>query len=155
MLCNIALTPGQSSYPLHPALYGIYQSAYRVTSGPDAPQSRSSHASGWTRSCRTGANTRATAAWLSQTDTGLRPVGQVDTGEVLFVEAYRLPLLSLALPDPQDPAAVRPSPEIHEAHHEHLIQWALHQKLSSVPDSELFDLTVPHWQNAPLRTTSA
>ena len=66
-------------------------------------------------------------------------MGQVEAGEVLHVEAYRLPLVPMAAPaDPDDPAAVWPSPEIHEAHHEHLIQWALH-KAFSVPDSELFD----------------
>ena len=49
---------------------------------------------------------------------------------MLHLEAYRLPLKKLA--DDMD------KPEIHEAHHEHLIQWALH-KAFSVPDSELFD----------------
>ena len=40
--------------------------------------------------------------------------------------------------NPDDPSTIWPEPEIHQAHHEHLIQWALHRAFS-VPDSELFD----------------
>ena len=65
-----------------------------------------------------------------QTDTGLRMVGVVEDGDVLELEGYRLPLKKLENDGDK--------PEIHEAHHEHLIQWALH-KAFSVPDSELFD----------------
>ena len=137
VLCNIALTPGQSSYPLHPALYEFINLRIASPVGQMRPVTIKSREwldaelPDWREYPRY-------CSMAIQTDTGLRLVGQVDTGEVLFVEAYRLPLLPLALPDPQDPAAVWPAPEIHEAHHEHLIQWALH-KAFSVPDSELFD----------------
>lgn len=49
---------------------------------------------------------------------------------VLTIEAYRLPAKVMSAPGHE--------PEIHEASHEHLIQWALH-KAFSVPDSEAFD----------------
>lgn len=41
-----------------------------------------------------------------------------------------MPLAPLALPDD--------APEIHAAHHPHLVDWVLHQVFST-PDSEYFD----------------
>ena len=66
-----------------------------------------------------------------QNDTSIRVVGKVEVGDTLQMEVYRLPMLSLSDSD---------TPEIHEAHHEHLIQWALH-KAFSVPDADAFDPT--------------
>ena len=56
-------------------------------------------------------------------------MGKVEVGDTLQMEVYRLPMLSLADSD---------TPEIHEAHHEHLVQWALHRAFS-IPDTEAFD----------------
>ena len=64
-------------------------------------------------------------------DTSIRVVGVITTGDKLVIECYRTPLKVLA--NDVD------KPEIHEAHHEHLIQWALH-KAFSVVDAEIFDL---------------
>ena len=134
-LCHIPLTVGQSAYPLHRAIYELIDLRIKTPDGQSHKvvlKSREwldSEYPGWRehKNCVRIAN---------QTDTGLRLVGQVEDGELLELEAYRLPLVPMAAP--ADPAAEWPSPEIHEAHHEHLIQWALH-KAFSVPDSELFD----------------
>ena len=48
----------------------------------------------------------------------------------LHIEGYRVPLK--ALENDTD------KPEIHEAHHRHLVHWALHRAFSK-PDSETID----------------
>lgn len=77
--------------------------------------------------------------YLVQNDTSVRIVPTPAEDGVLTLEGYRLPMATMALPDPSNPGApVHDMPEIHEAHHEHLLLWALH-KAFSVPDSEAFD----------------
>ena len=70
--------------------------------------------------------------YLVQNDTTLRIVPTPAEDGTLTIEAYRLPLKKLSA---DNDAA---SPEIHTAHHEHLLLWALH-KAFSVPDAELID----------------
>lgn len=137
-LCQIALTPGQSTYALHRSLYELID--LRIAVPADKPRKVTLKSREWLDAEMPDWRDHQRPACMAiQTDTGLRLVGYVDPGEVLHLEAYRLPLVPMAAPaDPDDPAAVWPEPEIHEAHHEHLIQWALH-KAFSVPDSELFD----------------
>jgi len=65
-----------------------------------------------------------------QGDTTIRLVGTPSEAGVLLIEGYRLPL------DPLEDEG--DEPEIHAAHHEKLIQWALHRAFS-VPDAETFD----------------
>ena len=65
-----------------------------------------------------------------QGETSIRLVSTPLTAGVLTIEAYRLPVKVMSAPDHE--------PEIHEASHEHLVNWALH-KAFSVPDSEAFD----------------
>lgn len=130
-MCVIALQPGQAAYPLHRALYEIINMRVVTTAGQARPitlktrEWLDAELHDW-RDCP------REACYAIQTDTGLRMVGRIDAGDVLHLEAYRLPLVPLAL------GAMDDEPEIHGAHHEHLIQWALH-KAFSVPDSELFD----------------
>ncbi|MFA9283768.1 DUF6682 family protein [Comamonas sp. SY3] len=137
-LCQVTLTPGQSAYEHNRALYEFIDLRIKSPTGEVrkvALKSREcldAELPGWRDHQRP-------ACMAIQTDTGLRLVGYVYSGEVLHLEAYRLPLEPMVGPaDPNDPAAVWPAPEIHDAHHEHLVQWALH-KAFSIPDSELFD----------------
>ena len=137
-LCQIALTPGQSTYALHRSLYELIDLRIGALAGVSRRVTLKSRE--WLDAELPGWREHPRLCGMAiQTDTGLRLVGQVEAGESLYLEAYRLPLVPMAAPaEPDDPQAVWPSPEIHEAHHEHLIQWALH-KAFSVPDSELFD----------------
>lgn len=137
-LCLIDLTAGQSVYPMHPKLYEIIK--LQIGSPQQLPRSVTLKSREWLDAEMPDWRELQRPACIAiQTDTGLRLVGTVEIGERLVIEAYRLPLVPMAAPaDPDDPAAVWSEPEIHEAHHEHLIQWALH-KAFSVPDSELFD----------------
>lgn len=70
------------------------------------------------------------ASWAIQDERSIRIVGKITEGDVLHLECYRLPRWPLCNDSDE--------PEIHEAHHEHLIQYALMQAYS-VPDSEVFD----------------
>lgn len=70
--------------------------------------------------------------FIAQADKWLRvaPIPQRDG--FLMLEGYRRPVkMELAL-------AETVGPEINEAHHEHLVQWALY-KAFSIPDAEGFD----------------
>ena len=127
-VCTIALTPGKSTYKLHHKLYEIISIRLVPADGcarPVALKSREwldANHRDW-RDCQRPVVTAI------QDDTSIRVVGKVEAGDTLQIEVYRLPMLSLADSD---------TPEIHEAHHEHLVQWALHRAFS-IPDTEAFD----------------
>ncbi|WP_202758264.1 DUF6682 family protein [Delftia acidovorans] len=128
-LSQIALQPGQVAYPLHRAIYEII--SLRIVDSTGQVRSITLKTREWLDAeLHDWRDYPRPACFAIQTDTGLRVVGAIEAGDVLHLEAYRLPLKKLAIETDK--------PEIHEAHHEHLIQWALH-KAFSVPDSELFD----------------
>lgn len=129
-MCVINIEADRHTYPLHSKLYELvllgYKAAGDTCSTPikvksrewldeNQPQWRDVH--------------RATR-YAIQGETSIRLVSTPLTAGVLTIEAYRLPAKVMSAPDHE--------PEIHEASHEHLIQWALH-KAFSVPDSQAFD----------------
>ena len=65
-----------------------------------------------------------------QDDTRITLVPRPEVAGTLHVEGYRVPLKPLANDTDK--------PEIHEAHHRHLVHWALHRAFS-IPDTEAFD----------------
>ena len=138
-LCQIALAPNQAVYPLNRALYEIITLRIKTATGQwrditiKSREWLNAELPDWRDYPRP-------VCFAIQTDTGLRLVGNIAAGDVLHLEAYRLPLALMALADPNVPSTPQSTPEIHESHHEHLIHWALH-KAFSVPDSELFDPT--------------
>lgn len=129
---RIELVPLTHTYALHESLYEIID--LRVVPGaggctrPLRLVSRE-----WLDAERPGwRDEQRPACWAIQDDISLRVVGTIEAGDVLALEGYRLPLELLKVD------AMDGEPEIHRAHHEHLIQWALH-KAFSIPDSEFFD----------------
>ena len=128
-VCRIALTPGAHTYALHPLVYEIISLWIKPVSGRKRPVTLRSrewlnhHMPEW-RDC-----TRP-AEIAIQDDTTVRIVGAVEAGNMLELECYRLPLRPMANDTDK--------PEIHRAHHQHLIDWALH-KAFSVVDAETFD----------------
>lgn len=127
-VCRIELDSAKHTYPLHAAVYEII--SLRMLPANDQPRAMhlksrewlGAHAPRWRELDRP-------SCWVIQNDTSLRVVGQVSLGDVLELECYRLPL---------DPMGMADEPEIHAAHHEHLVQWALH-KAFSIPDADTFD----------------
>lgn len=65
-----------------------------------------------------------------QDDTRITLVPRPELAGTLHIEGYRVPLK--ALENDTD------KPELHEAHHRHLVHWALHRAFSK-PDSETID----------------
>ena len=129
-VCEIALTPGQRTYPLHKSVYEIINARIVPVSGRSRPVFLASRE--WMdENMPDWRDEQGQAEFAIQDDTSIRVVGVITTGDKLAIECYRTPLKVLA--NDVD------KPEIHEAHHEHLIQWALH-KAFSVVDAEIFDL---------------
>ena len=129
-LTQIPVTAGVSSYALHPKLYeiavidfipevGCVQPVY-LTSREKLDGGRN----GWRN------KPPGIPCCAIQTDTSLRLVPVPSVDGTLRIEGYRLPLKALVNDNDK--------PEIHEAHHRHLVHWALHRAFSK-PDSEAID----------------
>lgn len=128
-VCEIALTPGQRTYPLHKSVYEIINARIVPVSGRSRTVFLASRE--WMDgNMPDWRDEQGQAEFAIQDDTSIRVVGVITTGDKLVIECYRTPLKVLA--NDVD------KPEIHEAHHEHLIQWALH-KAFSVVDADTFD----------------
>lgn len=129
-VCQIAVTAGQASYELHRSIYEIadlrFVPAGQPKSVPLALVTRE-----WLDDKRPGwRDCAGTPQFAIQTDRRIRLVGAPDADGMLHLEAYRAPLK--ALENDTD------KPELAEAHHRHLVQWALHRAFSR-PDSETID----------------
>lgn len=129
-VCEIALTPGQRTYPLHKSVYEIINARIVPGNGDRARTVFLASREWMDENMPDWRDEQGQAEFAIQDDTSIRVVGVITTGDKLVIECYRTPLKVLA--NDVD------KPEIHEAHHEHLIQWALH-KAFSVVDAETFD----------------
>ncbi|MEO7129002.1 MAG: DUF6682 family protein [Rhodoferax sp.] len=129
-VCNITVQGGTARYPLHPALYELSHVAFwregeargRKVSLLSTEELDRTHP-GWRE--RTGC-----PEYAIQTDTSVRLAFTPNLSGVLKLEGFRLPLQPME--DEDD------TPEIHHAHHRHLLNWALHRAFT-VPDSETLD----------------
>ena len=129
-VCQIAVTAGVASYELHRSVYEIADLRFMPTgaskSTPLALVTREwldDKRPGWRDNCKG-------LSFAIQSDHRLRIVGAPNTDGVLHLEAYRVPLKALANDTDK--------PELSEAHHRHLVYWALHRAFSR-PDSETID----------------
>jgi len=138
-ICEVAVTAGVHTYKLHPAVYELIRTGFRPAAPGGRPCKFSIKSREWLdanypewRDADDWQHTQDGTRYLVQNDTTVRIVPTPAEDGTLTIEAYRLPLEELS---PDDDSA---SPEIHTAHHEHLLLWALH-KAFSVPDAELID----------------
>lgn len=130
-ICEIAVTAGVATYPLHNSLYELEHLRFKAT--------------GSTTSDRVHLKTREELDhirpdWRDRTDSRPRFAIQDDTritlvdrpsvDGTLFVEGYRVPLKPLVNDSDK--------PEINEAHHRYLVHWALHRAFSK-PDADAHD----------------
>lgn len=130
VVCEIALAPGQRTYPLHKAVYELIN-ARIVPAGVGRARTVFLASREWMgENLPDWRDEQGLAEFAIQDDTSIRVVGSITAGDKMVIECYRTPLKALAYDTDK--------PEIHEAHHEHLIQWALH-KAFSVVDAETFD----------------
>lgn len=131
-VCQIALDFLVDSYTLHPSVYELINVRIIPVSG-DKPRFLRLVSREWLDAeYPDWRDSQEPAAFVIQDDTRIRVVGVLETGDLLRLECYRLPLVSMVNDDD--------TPEIHKSHHEHLIQWALH-KAFSIPDTESVDPT--------------
>lgn len=129
LVCVIDLDPGERSYPLHPKIYEIISLFVKDASGESRPVFIKSRE--WLDANHPGWRESTDPAWaVIQNDKSIRIVGAIYAGDKLHTECYRIPLREMR--DGDD------CPEIHEAHHEHLIDWALHKAFQE-PDADWFD----------------
>lgn len=128
-VCSIALTVDKPSYKLNPAVYEITHLRMVPLAGKAWPLALVSrewldeNVLDWRDESRE-------VRYAVQDDKTIRLVGRIETGDVLRLECYRLPLADME--DGGD------EPEIHQGHHEHLVDWALY-KAFSIPDADSFD----------------
>lgn len=127
-VCLISMQEGKQTYKLHPKVYEIINLRFVGASRARlavivSREWLDNHCPDW----RDNPNP---PEMVIQDDTTIRIVGVPVIGETLRLECYRLPMDDMTQSDDE--------PEIHEAHHEHLIQWALH-KAFSVVDADGFD----------------
>lgn len=129
-ICQIAVTAGTATYQLHASLYELTHLRF-VPSGASSSEpvvlktreELDRIRPGW-RDCS------GRIEFAVQDDTRITLVGRPTVDGVLHLEGYRVPLNALA----SDSA----TPEIHAAHHRHLVKWALFRAFSK-PDADAFD----------------
>ena len=129
-VCEIALTPGQRTYPLHKSVYEIINARIVPGNGDRARTVFLASREWMDENMPDWRDEQGQAEFAIQDDTSIRVSGAITAGDKLVIECYRTPLKMLANDTDK--------PEIHEAHHEYLIQWALH-KAFSVVDADTFD----------------
>lgn len=128
-VCSIPLTPGTHTYALNPLVYEIISMWIKPASGRKRPVTLRSRE--WLdRRLPEWRECTRPAEIAIQDDTTVRIVGAVEAGDTLELECYRLPRRPMANDTDK--------PEIHEAHHLHLVQWALHRAFS-IPDADAHD----------------
>lgn len=131
-ICEIAVTAGVATYPLHKSLYELAHLRFKPTG---STQSEPVHLKAREELDRIRPGWRdeaGTPRYAVQDDTRITLVPRPELAGTLHIEGYRVPLK--ALENDTD------KPEIHEAHHRHLVHWALHRAFTK-PDSETIDPT--------------
>ena len=131
-ICEIAVTAGAATYPLHASLYELASLRFKVA-GSDRSEPVHIKAREELDRIRPGwRDETGTPRHAVQDDTRITLVPRPELAGTLHIEGYRVPLK--ALENDTD------KPEIHEAHHRHLVHWALHRAFTK-PDSETIDPT--------------
>lgn len=128
---QIAVTADVGSYTLHPKVYEIVRMDFTPTGSDRSTRLYLTTRENLDRDdCDWRSRPAGDVRWAMQTDTRLR-LGPVPSSDgVLHLEAYRLPLKQLVNDNDK--------PEIHEAHHIHLVQWVLYRAFSK-PDADAND----------------
>ena len=131
-VCQIAVLADTATHDLHKSLFELVHLRFQATGATTssvltikAREELDRIRPGWR-------DETGTPRHAIQDDTRITLVPRPEVAGTLHVEGYRVPLK--ALENDTD------KPEIHEAHHRHLVHWALHRAFSK-PDSETIDPT--------------
>ena len=132
-ICEISVTADVATYQLHPSIYELASLRFKAT-GASCSTPVHIKAREELDRIRPGWRDRSDSQprFAIQDDTRLTLVDRPSTAGTLYLEGYRLPLKALVNDNDK--------PEINQAHHRHLVHWALHRAFSK-PDSETIDPT--------------
>ena len=126
-VCQIAVAANAATHDLHKSLFELvhlrFQATGATTSSVLTIKSREELdriRPGWR-------DETGTPRYAVQDDTRITLVPRPEVAGTLHVEGYRVPLKALANDTDK--------PEIHEAHHRHLVHWALHRAFTK-PDAD-------------------
>ena len=130
-VCEIPVTAGQATYPLHSSLYELANLRFKTAGASHSEPVRLKTREELDR-IRPGWRDRSDSCprFAVQDDTRITLVDRPSAAGTLFLEGYRVPLKALVNDNDK--------PEIHGAHHRHLVQWALHRAFSK-PDADAHD----------------
>lgn len=130
-VCRITLSAGKHTYKLHPSLYELVNLRVQTASEPYQSKPINLVSREWLdANVSEWRDRQGELCYAIQGDTTIRLVGTPIEVGTLLIEGYRLPFEQLVGNDDE--------PEIHAAHHEKLLQWALHRAFG-IPDTEVFD----------------
>ena len=131
-VCQIAVLADTATHDLHKSLFELVHLRFQATGATTssvltikAREELDRIRPGWR-------DETGTPRHAIQDDTRITLVPRPELAGTLHIEGYRVPLK--ALENDTD------KPEIHEAHHRHLVHWALHRAFTK-PDSETIDPT--------------
>ena len=131
-VCQIAVAANAATHDLHKSLFELVHLRFQAT-GAATSSVLSIKAREELDRIRPGwRDETSTPRHAIQDDTRITLVPRPELAGTLHIEGYRVPLK--ALENDTD------KPEIHEAHHRHLVHWALHRAFTK-PDSETIDPT--------------
>ena len=129
-VCQIAVAANAATHDLHKSLFELVHLRFQAT-GDTTSSVLSIKAREELDRIRPGwRDETGTPRHAVQDDTRITLVPRPELAGTLHIEGYRVPLK--ALENDTD------KPELHEAHHRHLVHWALHRAFSK-PDSETID----------------
>lgn len=129
---QIAVSASAATHELHKSLFELVHLRFQAT-GAATSSALSIKAREELDRIRPGwRDETGTPRYAVQDDTRITLVPRPEVAGTLHVEGYRVPLKPLANDTDK--------PEIHEAHHRHLVHWALHRAFTK-PDSETIDPT--------------
>ena len=129
-MCQIAVAASAATHELHKSLFELVHLRFQAT-GAATSSVLSIKAREELDRIRPGwRDETGTPRHAIQDDTRITLVPRPEVAGTLHIEGYRVPLK--ALENDTD------KPEIHEAHHRHLVHWALHRAFTK-PDSETID----------------
>ena len=129
-VCQIAVAANAATHELHKSLFELVHLRFQAT-GAATSSVLSIKAREELDRIRPGwRDETGTPRYAVQDDTRITLVPRPEVAGTLHVEGYRVPLKALANDTDK--------PEIHEAHHRHLVHWALHRAFTK-PDSETID----------------
>ena len=131
-VCQIAVTVGRTSYPLHEALYEIDYLSFKPTGATVRQVVTFKSREELDRIEPDWREKGGEVRYALQGDTSIRLALTPETAGTLYLEGFRLPLDPLANDGDE--------PEIHRSHHVKLVHWALHRAFSK-PDAETVDPT--------------